>query len=427
MDTIFALATAAGKAGVSVIRVSGPEALASCAQLGAIVKPHDRRLCSLTGLDGELIDQAFILSFAEGHSFTGEQVVELHTHGSTAIVTSVLSNLAALGLRPAEAGEFTRRALDKGILDLARVEGLADLIDAETESQRRQAVRVFKGELGNLVDGWRSKLIRAAALLEATIDFVDEDVPVDVYPEVRELIASVAIEVDREAAGVAITERIREGFEVAIVGPPNAGKSTLLNKLAGRDAAITSEIEGTTRDVIEVRMDLNGLPVTVLDTAGIRASDDVLEGIGIERGKQRAKDADIRIHLFSDTLQPLVKSDDDIIVRSKSDLLETVDGVVNISSVTGDGITELTQLISARLSEKVAGAGVATRIRHRDALVRASASLAIVRENLIADDQPVDMIAEDLRAAIRSLDVLVGRIDVENVLGEIFASFCIGK
>lgn len=427
MDTIFALATAAGKAGVSVIRVSGPEALASCAQLGAIVKPHDRRLCSLTGLDGELIDQAFILSFAEGHSFTGEQVVELHTHGSTAIVTSVLSNLAALGLRPAEAGEFTRRALDKGILDLARVEGLADLIDAETESQRRQAVRVFKGELGNLVDGWRSKLIRAAALLEATIDFVDEDVPVDVYPEVRELIASVAVEVDREAAGVAITERIREGFEVAIVGPPNAGKSTLLNKLAGRDAAITSEIEGTTRDVIEVRMDLNGLPVTVLDTAGIRASDDVLEGIGIERGKQRAKDADIRIHLFSDTLQPLVKSDDDIIVRSKSDLLETVDGVVNISSVTGDGITELTQLISARLSEKVAGAGVATRIRHRDALVRASASLAIVRENLIADDQPVDMIAEDLRAAIRSLDVLVGRIDVENVLGEIFASFCIGK
>ncbi len=427
MDTIFSLATAAGKAGVSVIRVSGPEALSRCALLGAVVGPHDRRLCSLTGFDGELIDQAFVLSFAEGRSFTGEQVVEVHTHGSTAIVASVLSNLAALGLRPAEAGEFTRRALDNGILDLARVEGLADLIDAETESQRRQAVRVFKGELGNLVDGWRSKLIRAAALLEATIDFVDEDVPIDVYPEVRELIASVAAEVDREAAGVAITERIREGFEVAIVGPPNSGKSTLLNRLAGRDAAITSEIEGTTRDVIEVRMDLNGLPVTVLDTAGIRESDDVLEGIGIERGKQRAKDADIRVHLFSDTSQPLVAGDDDIIVRSKSDLLETVDGVVNISSATGDGITELTQLISARLSEKVAGAGVATRIRHRDALVRASTSLAIVRENLITDDQPVDMIAEDLRAAIRSLDVLVGRIDVENVLGEIFASFCIGK
>ena len=427
MDTIFALATAAGKAGVAVIRISGPEALTACQRLGVRIGEHDRRLCNITSLDGSLIDQAFVLTFAEGRSFTGEQVVELQTHGSMAIVSAVLSALADAGLRPAEAGEFTRRALDNGVLDLARVEGLADLIDAETEAQRRQAIRVFKGELGDLVEGWRTKLIRAAALLEATIDFVDEDVPVDVYPEVRELLASVADQVGREAAGVKVRERIRDGFEVALVGPPNSGKSTLLNRLAGREAAITSEIAGTTRDVIEVRMDLGGLPVTILDTAGLRYSDDILEEIGIKRGRQRAEAADLRIHLSADTTAGRVSTETDIYVRSKSDLSGPDSDALQISALTGEGVDALTDLVASLLANQAMGGGIATRLRHQEALQKASASLTDVLSNLENSDFPVDMLAEDLRTAIRSLDVLVGRIDVESVLGEIFASFCIGK
>ncbi|MFT6075012.1 MAG: tRNA modification GTPase, partial [Yoonia sp.] len=253
---------------------------------------------------GELLDEALILCFDAGKSFTGEEVVELQLHGSPAVVSAVMRVLGSNSeLRQAEAGEFTRRALENGRLDLAEVEGLADLIDAETESQRKQAVRVFSGALGALADGWRTKLIRAAALLEATIDFADEEVPFDVTPEVRELLDSVASEMQREADGVRAAERVRDGFEVAIIGAPNVGKSTLLNMLAGRDVAITSEIAGTTRDVIEVRMDLNGLPVTLLDTAGLRETDDIVEGLGVARAQERAERADLRIHLILDDSQ----------------------------------------------------------------------------------------------------------------------------
>lgn len=427
MDTIFALASAAGKAGVAVIRVSGPEALLACRSLGVQIGEHDRRLCNIVGVDGGLIDQAFVVSFAEGRSFTGEQVIELQTHGSNAIVSATLTALSDVGLRPATAGEFTRRALDNGVLDLARVEGLADLIDAETEAQRRQAIRVFKGELGDLVETWRIKLIRAAALLEATIDFVDEDVPVDVYPEVRDLLGSLAVQINREAAGVKIRERIREGFEVALVGPPNVGKSTLLNRLAGREAAITSDIAGTTRDVIEVRMELSGLPVTILDTAGLRESRDILEGIGIERGQQRAMAADLRIHLSVDPILVQSKFDSDIYVQTKSDTRPVTADGLQVSAVSGDGVDALINVIGSKLLSLASGGGIATRLRHQEALRKASGSLAVAISNLEHDDFPVDMLVEDLRTAIRSLDVLVGRIDVENVLGEIFTSFCIGK
>ncbi|HGG65032.1 MAG TPA: tRNA uridine-5-carboxymethylaminomethyl(34) synthesis GTPase MnmE, partial [Rhodobacteraceae bacterium] len=285
MSTIYALATALGKSGVAVIRLSGPRALDAAKTLaGTLPEPRVAGLRALRDSDGVLLDQALVLTFMAGHSFTGEDVAELHLHGGPATIKAVLQTLGDLdGLRMAEPGEFTRRALENGCLDLAQIEGLSDLLDAETEAQRKQALRVFSGALGDKAESWRSQLIRAAALLEATIDFADEDVPVDVTPEVSDLLNSVMAALKTEATGVQISERIRDGFEVAIVGAPNVGKSSLLNRLAGRDAAITSEIAGTTRDVIEVRMDLNGLPVTILDTAGLRETDDTVEGIGIER------------------------------------------------------------------------------------------------------------------------------------------------
>jgi tRNA modification GTPase len=429
MDTIFALATAAGKAGVSIVRISGPDALKTCASLGVHLTDHDRRLVRIRDEDGSLIDEAFAISFAPGRSYTGEQVVELQVHGSPAIVAAILTRLSELDLRDAEAGEFTQRALENGVLDLAQVEGLADLIDAETESQRRQAVRVFNGALGDLAESWRAKLIRGAALLEATIDFVDEDVPVDVYPEVRELIAAVAVEIKHEASGVQVRERVRDGFEIALVGPPNSGKSTLLNRLAGREAAITSNIAGTTRDVIEVRMDLNGFPVTILDTAGIRVSEDELEEIGISRGKARAEAADVRVHLLDDAEPHHDKSLNglDIYTHSKSDLRSFQGEGMYISGVTGYGVDELLNKISTHLSELVSGAGVATRTRHEAVLLKAAASLEVVQSGLEDDLTLVDLLADDLRLAVRSLDSLIGRVDVENVLGEIFSSFCIGK
>lgn len=429
MDTIFALASATGKSGVAVIRISGPDARSTAAKMGAVLNDHDRRLVRLLDENGDLIDQAFALSFAKGRSFTGEDVVELQTHGSPAIVKSVLSRLTDLGLRFAEAGEFTRRAMENNVLDLAQVEGLADLIDAETESQRRQAVRVFDGDLGALVDGWRVKLVRAAALLEATIDFVDEDVPVDVYPEVSALVSGILDDVSHEAQGVRVRERVRDGFEVALVGPPNVGKSTLLNRLAGRDAAITSDIAGTTRDVIEVKMELDGLPVTFLDTAGLRDSTDTLEEIGIERGRSRAALADVRVYLKTAGSKASVLEGKglDLVVDAKADEAPPAGENIAVSGLTGEGVQQLMDAISAYLSGQVANAGTATRLRHETALNTAAANLRVVQDNLTISDFPVDLLAEDLRTAIRALDILLGRIDVENVLGEIFSSFCIGK
>jgi tRNA modification GTPase len=389
--------------------------------------PASRGVRTLRDPDGELIDEALVLRFDAGKSFTGEDVVELHLHGSPAVVAATLRILGNdPALRPAEAGEFTRRALDNGRLDLAQVEGLADLIDAETESQRKQAVRVFSGALGAIAESWRKRLIRASALLEATIDFVDEDVPVNVVPEVRELLSGVRSEMALEAAGVRFAERLRDGFEVAIIGAPNVGKSTLLNRLAQRDVAITSDIAGTTRDVIEVRLDLDGIPVTLLDTAGLRETEDTVEGQGIARARQRASQADLRIHMVLDAVVPPNDlSAGDIYVRAKSDLVEHSD--LAVSGLTGEGIDALISLISGELSSRVASIGLAMRERHRLALLRGVSSLDTVAEGLNSGQGMIDLIAEDLRSAIRAVDSLVGRIDVEQVLDEIFSSFCIGK
>lgn len=425
METIFAPATAQGRAGVAIVRISGPDALAAAEALAGPLPPHGRALRRLRDREGQVLDEALVLTFAPGRSFTGEAVAELHLHGSLAVLAAVLRTLGEdPRLRPAEAGAFTRRALENGRLDLAQVEGLADLIDAETESQRRQAMRVLSGALGEKAESWRSRLIRAAALIEATIDFADEEVPVDVTPEVGALLAEVAEELRGESAGVAIAERIRDGFEVAIVGAPNVGKSTLINRLVGREAAITSEHAGTTRDVIEVRMDLGGLAVTVLDTAGLREAEDAVERIGIARARDRAAAADLRIHLLGEGDQSEVAvREGDLVLRAKADL----HGGDGVSGLTGAGVDAMVAELTSTLRQRAAGAGIAMRERHRAAMLRAAEHLENAGEVLAGGGEQADILAEELRAAARAIDSLVGRVDVEDILGEIFASFCIGK
>lgn len=427
-DTIFALATARGKAGVAVVRLSGPRSREAVAELCGHV-PADRRAAVRRPVwKGEGLDEALVLVFGEGASFTGEESAELQLHGSLAVVASVLRALADMpGLRPAEPGEFTRRALENGRLDLTQVEGLADLIDAETEAQQRQAMKVLSGAVGRKAEGWRQGLIRAAALIEATIDFADEDVPMDVGPEVRSLLQAVLLDLGRELAGSVSAERVRDGFEVAIIGRPNSGKSTLLNMLAGREAAITSERAGTTRDVIEVRMNLGGLPVTLLDTAGLRESEDEIEQIGIARAIERAGMADLRVFLLdgAGAVPMLDPCPGDILVQGKADLGDV--GGEAVSGRTGKGLDRLIGQIVAELEGRVASAGVVTRERHRIAIRRAMASMESALNELGSGAERQELVAAELRLAIGALDQLVGRIDVEDLLDEIFASFCIGK
>ncbi|MBL3573935.1 tRNA uridine-5-carboxymethylaminomethyl(34) synthesis GTPase MnmE [Rhodovulum sulfidophilum] len=429
MDTIFAQATARGKAGVAVIRISGPRAHSAARALaGSLPAPRQAGLRRLADADGVPLDEALVLCFAKGASFTGEDVVEFQCHGSPATVSALLSALGCIdGLRLAEPGEFTRRALENGVLDLAQVEGLGDLLEAETEAQRRQALRVLSGALGAKVDRWREALIRAAALLEATIDFADEDVPVDVTPEVTGLLDEVAASLRSEIDGVSVAERIRDGFEVAIVGPPNAGKSTLLNHLAGREAAITSEHAGTTRDVIEVRMDLDGLPVTFLDTAGLRESTDEVETIGIARAVARAEAADLRVFLLDDTgkTQGLAPSPEDIVLRGKADLAD--DAGKGVSGLTGEGVAALVAQISTTLEGRASRTVTATRERHAEAMRRAGGAIAEAQNQLSLGMETAELAAEDLRRAVRALETLLGRVDVETLLDEIFSRFCLGK
>ena len=426
-DTIFALASARGKAGVAVYRISGPQSHAALAFLCDVPPARHAALRRLVW-QGDVLDEGLVLVFDAGASFTGEASVELQVHGSLAVVQALGRALADCpGLRPAEPGEFTRRAFENGRLDLAQVEGLADLIDSETEVQRRQAMRVLSGAVGKRAEAWRRDLIRAGALVEATIDFADEDVPVDVTPEVTVLVQGLLHDLRREIEGTRFAERVRDGFEVAILGAPNAGKSTLLNALAGRDAAITSEIAGTTRDVIEVRLDLDGLAVTLLDTAGLRESDDKVEQIGVSRAVQRAETADLRVFLLDHPAERLLIAprEGDIVVLGKADLHPEASDAV--SGLTGQGMDQLIARISATLGQKAASAGVMTKERHRLAMSRSVEALESARSQIETHGSAAELVAADLRRAARALDVLVGRVDVENLLDEIFSSFCIGK
>lgn len=429
METIFAPATARGRSGLAVVRLSGPESHAAVRRLAGHLPPPRRlvraRLCDASGA---VLDEAMAVVFAPGASFTGEAAAELHLHGSRAVLAAVLRALGAMpGLRLAEPGEFARRALENGRLDLTQVEGLADLIDAETEAQRRQALAVAGGALGREAEAWRADLIEAAALIEATIDFADEEVPQEAGPEVGAAVARVRAGLQRLIAGAEAAERVRDGFEVAIVGRPNVGKSTLLNTLAGREAALTSEVEGTTRDVIEVRMEIRGLAVTLLDTAGLRPTADAVERLGVALARRRAAAADLRVVLVDARGLPegFSPGPQDLILRAKVDRPdEEGDG---ISGRTGHGVERLLDAIGNRLEGRVAGASTLIGVRQRQAVARAADALARAAAELAAPAPRAELAAEELRSAIRQLEGLVGRVDVEHLLDAIFARFCIGK
>ncbi len=426
---IYALATPRVSAGIALIRLSGAGAV-------EFVKPFVGGLeCPARSLrmfrhKGAVLDQVLVLTFAKGGSFTGEEVVELHCHGSLAVIDAILAVFAeSPKTRLAEPGEFTRQAFENGCLDLTQVEGLADLIAAETHEQLVLANRVFGGAFSAKVTAWRADLIRACALLEAMIDFADEDIPQDLQGEVLSLIDKTIKSMRSEITGTKIAERIRNGFEVAIIGRPNIGKSTLLNTLAGRKVALTSEIAGTTRDIIEVRMDIKGLPVTILDTAGLRDTDDTVESLGVDWARDRANTADIRVFLLDDTgLDGLGISvqKDDIILRGKVDKTPDFKGA-GVSGKTGQGIDFIMKNIVRILSPRILPTQTATRERHRVAMQSATSVLQQAGDSIKSDSFAVELVATDIRAALGSLNHMIGAVGVEDILDEIFASFCLGK
>lgn len=422
MDLIFAEATPSGRGGVSVIRISGEGARAAVERLaGPLAKPRHAYLREIR--DGaEILDRALVMWFEAGRSFTGEEVVEIHLHGAPVIVRRLSQLLTAHGLRLAEAGEFTRRAFLNGKMDLSEVEGLGDLLVAETESQRLVALRMSNGELARNADMWRSLLIRAGALVESSIDFADEEVPEDVPPEVFDLLETFKRELDVQISGYAAAERIRNGFEVAIIGPPNAGKSSLLNRIARREVALVSDVAGTTRDIIELRLDLRGLAVTLLDTAGLREAKDSIEVLGIDRARERAAAADLRLHLSPEGERDVsLWQPGDLVVASKSDLMSSPKSGLAVSTVTGEGLAILLDTLHGSLIQKTAGAALVSHERQLNALLEAKAALS----NLHSISP--ELIAEAIRQAAVSLDRLLGRIAAEEYLDVIFASFCIGK
>lgn len=422
MDLIFAEATSPGRGGVSVIRISGDHARTTAEKLvGPLERPRYAELRDVRH-ESEIIDQALVLWFEKGSSFTGEEVVELHLHGAPVIVKRVSQALHDMGLRWAQAGEFTKRAFQNNRMDLSEVEGLGDLLEAETEAQRQLAVQVAGGGFGKTAEAWRNSLVRAGALVEASVDFADEEVPEKIPPEVFEILTELKREFDSEIGGFSAAERLRKGLDVAIIGPPNAGKSSLINRIAKRDIALVSDIEGTTRDIIEVRLDLRGLAVTLLDTAGLRDSSDKIEIMGVGLARQRALAADLRLHLSEtgDVVSDLWK-EGDISVVTKSDRGMIGTGDVSISSSTGNGIDTLLSLLYDRLAVKVVGAKTISHERQLKALTEASSYLTGIEE------LPPEILAESIRATATSLDRLLGRIGAEEYLGIIFSSFCIGK
>jgi len=435
-DTIFAPATPAGRGGVAVLRISGPSAGPALQALTGRPLPAPR-LAVLAELrdpaDGAPLDRGLVLWFPGPASYTGEDVIELHLHGGRAVTRGVVGALSRIaGLRLAEPGEFTRRAFLAGKLDLTEAEAVADLVDAETRAQRLQALRQLGGALGQLYEGWRSALMRALAMTEAALDFPDEGLPPDLAAEaeriVDEVSAAIAAHLDDAGRG----ERLREGVHIAILGPVNAGKSSLLNALARRDAAIVSDRPGTTRDVVEVALDLRGFPVVLADTAGLRDTVDEIEAEGIRRSHRRAAEADLRL-VIRDADEPisadpvLGSGPDTIRVLNKIDRApdaSRAEDEIAISVRTGAGLDRLLDVLAEAVERRLTGDGspALTRARHRAALEDARDALARVPTAPLPE-----LAAEDLRLALRAIGRITGRVDVEDMLDLLFGSFCIGK
>ena len=427
-DTIFAPATGAGRAALTVLRISGPRSgfilQALCRR-----RPSPRRasLRILRDGGGTTLDQALVLWMPGPSSYTGEDCVELHLHGGRAVLSGVADALVALSARPAEAGEFTRRAFLNGRIDLVQAEAIADLVDAETTAQRDQAIRQMEGELGTLYHGWATRLTRLMAQQEALIDFPDEDLPPSVEAAMAEEIGALRTEIAAHLDDGRRGELLREGLVFAITGPPNAGKSTLINALAQRDIAIVSPLPGTTRDVLEARIDFGGVPVTLLDTAGLRESDEAVEAEGVRRARARAASADFVI-LLEDVAtardRPDRPANSSLRVINKIDMAPATDGFLGISALTGAGIDTLRQCLADKARELTQSSGPPplTRARHRAALAEAAARLTSAAESDLAE-----LRGEDLRLALRAVGRVTGTVGVEDILDSVFRQFCIGK
>lgn len=447
-QTIFALATGPLPSAIAVVRISGQRAGDVLIELiGSQPAPRMAKRALLRGADQQPIDDGLALWFPAPHSATGEDVAELHIHGSRAVLAALVANVSSFAdVRAAEPGEFTQRAFENGKLDLTEAEGLDDLIHADTEAQRRQALRQLGGLLGDKTRYWRAQIIEASALITAGIDFSDEgDVAGELMAPARSIIARLIADIEEVLQAQGRSERLRDGLVVAIAGPPNVGKSTLINRLARREVAIVSPYAGTTRDIIEVQLDLGGYPVTLIDTAGIRDSDDPIEQEGVRRARQRAAEADLVLWLGTDAELSAPGFGDRPIwrVRTKIDLdFEAAgddgrqergpmaDGVtapdhLRISAARGDGVDKLVGRLTAFAGDYFgsAEASAITRERHRDLLQQALQSLQCSMSVGLAEE----LVAEELRLASDTLGRLLGRVDIEDILGEIFGRFCIGK
>jgi tRNA modification GTPase len=443
-DTIYALATAPGRAAIAVIRLSGPAARGALLTVAGVV-PRARRatLRILRDADANTLDQALVFWFPGPSSYTGEDGAELHLHGGPAVVDAVIAALAAAGLRLAEPGEFTRRAFENGRLDLAQAEAIADLIDAESAAQARQAIGQLEGGLGRRYEAWRGALVDSLAQLEAAVDFPDEDVAPDIANRARKALEGVRKDIAGALSDEARGRQVREGYRVAIVGAPNAGKSSLLNVLAGREAAIVTETAGTTRDVIEVPINLAGYRVILADTAGVRESGDPIEAEGVRRARAWAAGADLRLWVVDQGVSdgswreaaPLTRAGD-ICLLNKADLAPGADaaaarqaaaGGVEVIAVSITGAREgaLLEKLTERALRDLAGSDfpAATRLRHEEQLRTAHGHL----ERALADLGEPELAAEDVRLAARALARVTGRFGAEEVLDRVFASFCIGK
>ena len=431
MTTIFALATPPGRGAVAIIRLSGPESERALAALGAGgLKPRFASLRTLCH-DGALLDQALVLRFIAPHSYTGEDAAELHLHGGRAVVEAVSRALLDLGLSPAEPGEFTRRAFQNGRMDLAQAEAVADLVDAETTAQAAQALGQLDGALSQTYAGFRRDLLTALALVEAEIDFPDEDVPDNLARSAGPVLDKLLSDLRAALADADRGRRVREGYRIVLIGETNAGKSALFNALVRREAAIVTPIAGTTRDVLDADLIIGGYAVTLSDTAGLRDSDDPVEAEGVRRARARAEAADLRLWVRApggpDGPAAAYVRADDLIVWTKADLeeVQTSEGFA-VSAITGQGIESLHEALADRLARDLSGADfpAVTRERHRRRLSEAAEAVEAARDRLI--DAP-ELAGDDLRRAADSLSRVTGEIGVEDVLGEVFATFCIGK